>query len=119
MSDESKSYTLQTASFDARFPNQNQTKHWYVSFLPLAFSVPHQTNPRPPSLSLAAGKSMSHPTRFGSDRTVVALLLTRSVLSPSRNSYVDYFRCVNAKGEDFVPCKQFARAYHSLCPSES
>ncbi len=28
MSDsESKSFTLQTASFDARFPNQNQTKH--------------------------------------------------------------------------------------------
>jgi len=24
---EQKSFTLQTASFDARFPNQNQTKH--------------------------------------------------------------------------------------------
>ncbi|KAK4056353.1 Cytochrome c oxidase subunit 6B [Microbotryomycetes sp. JL221] len=29
----------------------------------------------------------------------------------------DYFRCVNAKGEDFAACKQFSRAYHSLCPS--
>ena len=35
------------------------------------------------------------------------------------HSYVDYFKCVNAKGEDFAPCKQFFRAYHSLCPSES
>lgn len=26
-SSEQKSFTLQTASFDARFPNQNQTKH--------------------------------------------------------------------------------------------
>ncbi len=36
----------------------------------------------------------------------------------SRHSYVDYYRCVNAKGEDFVPCKQFFRAYNSLCPNE-
>lgn len=34
------------------------------------------------------------------------------------HSYVDYYRCVNAKGEDFVPCKQFFRAYNSLCPNE-
>ncbi|KAK4051533.1 Cytochrome c oxidase subunit 6B [Microbotryomycetes sp. JL201] len=33
-------------------------------------------------------------------------------------NYVDYFRCVNAKGEDFAACKQFSRAYHSLCPNE-
>ena len=33
-------------------------------------------------------------------------------------SYVDYHRCINAKGEDFVPCKQFFRAYNSLCPNE-
>lgn len=33
-------------------------------------------------------------------------------------SYVDYYRCVNAKGEEFVPCKQFFRAYNSLCPNE-
>ncbi|ETS64787.1 hypothetical protein PaG_00750 [Moesziomyces aphidis] len=62
-SSEQKSFTLQTASFDARFPNQNQTKHCW-------------------------------------------------------QNYVDYYRCVNAKGEDFVPCKQFFRAYNSLCPNE-
>ncbi|KAI6107878.1 cytochrome c oxidase subunit VIb [Pisolithus sp. B1] len=33
-------------------------------------------------------------------------------------NYTDYFKCVAAKGEDFAPCKQFKRAYHSLCPSE-
>lgn len=33
-------------------------------------------------------------------------------------SYVDYFRCVNSKGEEFEPCKQFYSAFHSLCPNE-
>ncbi|KAK4701665.1 cytochrome c oxidase subunit 6b, partial [Phenoliferia sp. Uapishka_3] len=30
----------------------------------------------------------------------------------------DYFRCVDAKGEDFAPCKNFFKSYHSLCPNE-
>ncbi|KAH8981605.1 cytochrome c oxidase subunit VIb [Lactarius hatsudake] len=34
-------------------------------------------------------------------------------------NYTDYFKCIAAKGEDFAPCKQFKRAYNSLCPSES
>ncbi|KAN0120917.1 Cytochrome c oxidase, subunit VIb [Russula decolorans] len=32
-------------------------------------------------------------------------------------NYTDYFKCISAKGEDFAPCKQFRRAYHSLCPN--
>lgn len=39
----------------------------------------------------------------------------------SRNcwqNYVDYYKCIQAKGEDYAPCKQFWRAYHSLCPNE-
>ncbi|EUC57569.1 COX6B subunit VIb of cytochrome C oxidase [Rhizoctonia solani AG-3 Rhs1AP] len=56
-------YVLQTAGFDARFPNQNQTKHCY-------------------------------------------------------QNYVDYYKCINARGEDFAPCKQFYRAYRSLCPND-
>ncbi|KAF8501437.1 cytochrome c oxidase subunit VIb [Russula emetica] len=32
-------------------------------------------------------------------------------------NYTDYFKCISAKGEDFAPCKQFKRAYHSLCPT--
>ncbi|KKA27682.1 hypothetical protein TD95_002766 [Thielaviopsis punctulata] len=47
---------------DARFPNQNQTKHCW-------------------------------------------------------QNYVDYHKCINAKGEDFAPCRQFYLAYRSLCPS--
>ncbi|KAI8955976.1 cytochrome c oxidase, subunit VIb [Xylaria longipes] len=47
---------------DARFPNQNQTKHCW-------------------------------------------------------QNYVDYHKCINAKGEDFAPCRQFFLAYRSLCPS--
>ncbi|KAL6710691.1 Cytochrome c oxidase subunit 6B [Coniothyrium glycines] len=48
--------------FDARFPNQNQTKHCW-------------------------------------------------------QNYVDYHKCITAKGEDFAPCRQFMLAYKSLCPS--
>ncbi|KAF7967483.1 hypothetical protein HWV62_34091 [Athelia sp. TMB] len=67
MSDEAQQkYVLQTAGFDARFPNTNQTRHW------------HQ---------------------------------------PSFQNYTDYFKCIAAKGEDYVPCKQFKRAYNSLCPN--
>jgi cytochrome c oxidase subunit 6b len=54
---------FQTAEFDARFPNQNQTKHCY-------------------------------------------------------QNYLDYHKCITAKGEDFAPCQQFWRAFHSLCPNE-
>ncbi|SMR45062.1 unnamed protein product [Zymoseptoria tritici ST99CH_3D1] len=49
------------AGFDARFPNQNQTKHCW-------------------------------------------------------QNYVDYHKCILAKGEDFKPCRQFFLAYRSLCP---
>ncbi|PYH99581.1 cytochrome c oxidase subunit 6B [Aspergillus ellipticus CBS 707.79] len=31
-------------------------------------------------------------------------------------NYVDYHKCVNAKGEDFRPCRQFFHAFRSLCP---
>ncbi|KAH9925539.1 cytochrome c oxidase, subunit VIb, partial [Fomitopsis serialis] len=64
MSDLSSKYVLQTAGFDARFPNTNQTRHCF-------------------------------------------------------QNYTDYFKCIAAKGEDFAPCKQFKRAYNSLCPSTS
>ncbi|KAK6359373.1 Cytochrome c oxidase subunit 6B [Orbilia brochopaga] len=32
-------------------------------------------------------------------------------------NYVDYHKCILAKGEDFQPCRQFYHAYRSLCPS--
>ncbi|RHZ50048.1 hypothetical protein CDV55_102159 [Aspergillus turcosus] len=50
-----------TTGYDARFPQQNQTKHCW-------------------------------------------------------QNYVDYYKCVNAKGEDFRPCRQFYHAFRSLCP---
>ncbi|KAM0669068.1 hypothetical protein ACQRIT_004043 [Beauveria bassiana] len=34
-----------------------------------------------------------------------------------RINYVDYHKCITAKGEDFAPCRQFWLAYRSLCPS--
>ncbi|UZJ55066.1 hypothetical protein CBS101457_004386 [Exobasidium rhododendri] len=49
----------------------------------------------------------------------LCLLLTSSSSTfPSWQNYVDYYKCINAKGEEFTPCKQFYRAYHSLCPNE-
>ncbi|EDU49074.1 cytochrome c oxidase polypeptide VIb [Pyrenophora tritici-repentis Pt-1C-BFP] len=61
-----KPFKFVTASarigFDARFPNQNQTKHCW-------------------------------------------------------QNYVDYHKCIIAKGEDFAPCRQFMLAYRSLCPN--
>ncbi|KXJ96835.1 cytochrome c oxidase, subunit VIb [Microdochium bolleyi] len=57
-----KFVTGTSSGVDARFPNQNQTKHCW-------------------------------------------------------QNYVDYHKCINAKGEDFAPCRQFYLAYKSLCPS--
>ncbi|KAJ5220988.1 Cytochrome c oxidase subunit 6B [Penicillium citrinum] len=58
---ETKPFKFVTAGYDARFPQQNQTKHCW-------------------------------------------------------QNYVDYYKCVEAKGEDFRPCKQFYHAFRSLCP---
>ncbi|KAL4741534.1 cytochrome c oxidase, subunit VIb [Aspergillus similis] len=58
---ETKPFKFVTAGYDARFPQQNQTKHCW-------------------------------------------------------QNYVDYHKCVNAKGEDFRPCRQFYLAFRSLCP---
>ncbi|KAK9768747.1 Cytochrome c oxidase subunit 6B [Basidiobolus ranarum] len=64
MSDETDfTVKLSTVAFDARFPNQNQTKHCW-------------------------------------------------------QNYVDYHKCITARGEDFPPCKQFYRAFRSLCPDD-
>uniref|UniRef100_A0A453B298 Cytochrome c oxidase subunit n=1 Tax=Aegilops tauschii subsp. strangulata TaxID=200361 RepID=A0A453B298_AEGTS len=32
--------------------------------------------------------------------------------------YVEYHRCVAAKGDDAPECEKFAKYYRSLCPSE-
>jgi cytochrome c oxidase subunit 6b len=31
-------------------------------------------------------------------------------------NYVDFHRCVKAKGEDYQPCNHFKKVYKSLCP---
>jgi hypothetical protein len=63
---------------------------------------------------------ISHPGKYRAGAFepfgLSAALFARS--HPQQN-YVDYHKCVNAKGEDFPPCQQFKRAYRSLCPSES
>ena len=52
---------METAPFDARFPNQNQTKSCWQNF-------------------------------------------------------IDYQRCIKAKGEEYAPCQYFFRNYTALCP---
>ncbi|XP_073118063.1 uncharacterized protein [Elaeis guineensis] len=32
--------------------------------------------------------------------------------------YIEYHKCLNAKGEDASECQKFARYYRSLCPME-
>ena len=41
------------------------------------------------------------------------------ITSNTQQNYVDYHKCVNAKGEDFEPCTQFKKAFRALCPSTS
>ncbi|KAJ3076036.1 Cytochrome c oxidase subunit 6B [Podochytrium sp. JEL0797] len=31
-------------------------------------------------------------------------------------NYVDYFKCVANKGEEYAPCNQFKSVYKTLCP---
>ncbi|KAI8321998.1 cytochrome c oxidase, subunit VIb [Martensiomyces pterosporus] len=33
-------------------------------------------------------------------------------------NYFDYTKCVELKGEEYAPCKQFFKAYNALCPNE-
>lgn len=33
-------------------------------------------------------------------------------------NYVDFHRCAKVKGEDAPVCKQFQKAFRSLCPQE-
>lgn len=33
-------------------------------------------------------------------------------------NYVDYHKCIKAKGEDYEPCEYFKRVYKSMCPVE-
>lgn len=65
--------------------------------------------------SLQPQPSSRIPISFQFLQSTFALASRNSTFQPF--SYVDYYKCVNAKGEEFTPCKQFFRAYHSLCPS--
>ncbi|KAF9579816.1 Cytochrome c oxidase subunit 6B [Lunasporangiospora selenospora] len=33
-------------------------------------------------------------------------------------NYVDYFKCISARGEEFKPCQDFKAAYQQLCPND-
>ncbi|KAK9449079.1 cytochrome c oxidase subunit 6B [Limtongia smithiae] len=64
-------------------------------------------------------------------RTNFSTIETRLPASPTRydprfpnqnqtahcwQNYVDYYKCVAAKGEEFKPCAQFRNGYRLLCP---
>lgn len=72
-------------------------------------------------LALISASYSSLP-KYQSDEALVRTPLAFVELSTysvrcSFQNYTDYFKCITAKGEDFAPCKQFKRAYNSLCPS--
>ena len=31
-------------------------------------------------------------------------------------NYVDYYRCINKRGEDYEPCQFFWKNYNTICP---
>ena len=104
-----QSFVLQTAGFDARFPNTNQSKHCVSPFAArsLAFSSPLDPDSR-------IADSIPRPRRASSP-TVPELRCTYSAAhwcsgtedaDLTRISKQDYFRCVAAKGEEFPACKQ-------------
>ena len=31
-------------------------------------------------------------------------------------NYVDYYRCINKRGEEYEPCQYFFKNYNTLCP---
>lgn len=79
---------LETVQFDARFPNQNQTKACWQYFVDY-----HKVGNR---ISLAIGTRVAY---------CFAL-------------FSSFLQCIKAKGEDYAPCVQFFKAYKSICPDE-
>jgi len=35
-----------------------------------------------------------------------------------QQNYVDYYKCIQAQGENYTPCTQFKKNFTSLCPVE-
>jgi hypothetical protein len=65
---------------------------------------------------LTPSRSLSSSLQLGES---IVLVMGEIKLIMEQQNFVDFHKCTNAKGEDFQPCKQFKRAYMSLCPSES
>ncbi|KAL9622340.1 MAG: hypothetical protein Q9160_003351 [Pyrenula sp. 1 TL-2023] len=72
------------------------------------------------------GGNVTKPFKFvtGADFTPIPLVVGYDARFPNQNqtkhcwqNYVDYHKCIIAKGEEFRPCRQFYLAYRSLCPS--
>lgn len=79
----------------------------------------HQNHPKTFTYSSIQPASLT-PTRPVTGTSLVASIYSglTSLRIHSFQNYTDYFKCIAAKGEDFAPCKQFKKAYNSLCPSE-
>ena len=110
-------YILQTAGFDGKSPARPKQP-------PRASHSPSVQPASRTKTRRGTGPSLSsHPPLPRSD---VACRPPRSLVNSPRllptcsfQNYTDYFKCIAAKGEDYAPCKQFKRAYNSLCPSMS
>lgn len=45
-------------------------------------------------------------------------ILTSLLCTDSWQNFVDYQKCITAKGEEFEPCQKFKHTYQSLCPND-
>lgn len=33
-------------------------------------------------------------------------------------NYLDFYRCINIRGEDYEPCQYFKKSFTTICPSD-
>uniref|UniRef100_T1J5N0 Cytochrome c oxidase subunit 6B1 n=1 Tax=Strigamia maritima TaxID=126957 RepID=T1J5N0_STRMM len=118
-------FRLETAPFDPRFPNTNQTKYCYQSYLDY-----HRCRKvkgedyKPCEYFFKVYKSMC-PNAWKTVQEAEFKLETAPFdpRFPNMNqtkycyqSYIDYHRCRKIKGESYKPCEYFFKVYNSICP---
>ena len=98
-------------------PGQNSLRgpHTHRPCSPLPEPKPDEALVRPSRVSSRSVYDANAATRDSPPTTILALFFPLPTYS--FQNYTDYFKCIAAKGEDYAPCKQFKRAYNSLCPS--
>lgn len=95
-----------TAPFDARFPNQNQTRNCWSNYVGKIASCIYSKNRYTDLLGCENITCQDYVSAYLIDLNKWVLL-------------IDYYRCqkaLDAKGIDTAPCEWYKRVYKSLCP---